>query len=155
MWDETAALLDLDVSFYRRFFWRIRTGEFRLSSGIRGSRGVDSPPHGPQMLSGSSPHHCEGLGGGPRDGKTAVCGAARGKGTCLDLQYPNQRAAEERGSAGPMCGQEVAPTGEQEALSKWCESIGVSLSRETKSAALRHDAKTRIEGGRVSPNACS
>ncbi|PWU95506.1 hypothetical protein C3747_267g49 [Trypanosoma cruzi] len=90
----------------------------------------------------------------PRDGKTAVSGAARGKGSCLDLRYPNQRAAEERGSAGPMCGQEVAPTGEQEALSKWCEAIGVSFSRETKSAALKHDAKTRIEGGRVSPKAC-
>ncbi|RNC51976.1 hypothetical protein TcCL_ESM10851 [Trypanosoma cruzi] len=54
MWDETAALVDLDVSFYRRFFWRIRTGEFRLSSGICGSRGIDSPPHEPRMLSGSS-----------------------------------------------------------------------------------------------------
>ncbi|RNC42858.1 putative target of rapamycin (TOR) kinase 1 [Trypanosoma cruzi] len=46
MWDEAAALLDVDASFYRRFFWRIRTGEFRLSSGTRGSRGVDSPHTG-------------------------------------------------------------------------------------------------------------
>ncbi|RNF25225.1 hypothetical protein TcG_00228 [Trypanosoma cruzi] len=58
--------------------------------------------HGPRVLSGGSPRHREGLGGRPRDGKTAFCGAARGKGSCLDLRYPNQWAAEERGSAGPL-----------------------------------------------------
>ncbi|KAF8277128.1 hypothetical protein TcYC6_0017010 [Trypanosoma cruzi] len=45
-WDEAAALLDLVASFYRRLFWRICTGEFPLSSGIRGSRGIDSPHTG-------------------------------------------------------------------------------------------------------------
>ncbi|KAF8293414.1 hypothetical protein TcYC6_0112530 [Trypanosoma cruzi] len=154
-WNETAALLDLVAPFYRRLFWRICTGEFRLSSEICGSCGIDSPPHGPRVLSGSSPHHREGLGGRPRDGKSAVCGAARGKGSCLGLQYPDQWAAEERGSARPMCGQEVTPTGKQEVLAKRCESIGLSFSRETKSAALKRDASTRIEGGRASPNACS
>ncbi|RNC52511.1 hypothetical protein TcCL_ESM10244 [Trypanosoma cruzi] len=83
MWDEAAALLDVDASFYRQLSWRICTGEFPLSSGTRGSRGIDSPPHGPRVLSGSSPHRREGLGGGPRDGKTAVCGAARGKETSV------------------------------------------------------------------------
>ncbi|KAF8293197.1 hypothetical protein TcYC6_0110570 [Trypanosoma cruzi] len=83
LWDEAAALLDLVVPFYRRLFWRICTGEFPLSSEICGSRRVDSPPHGPRVLSGSSPHRCEGLGGRPRDGKTAVCGAARGKETSV------------------------------------------------------------------------
>ncbi|RNF14667.1 hypothetical protein TcG_07461 [Trypanosoma cruzi] len=100
--DEAAALVDLVAPFYRRLSWRIYTGEFRLSSGICGSRGIDSPPHGPRALSVCSPHCREGLGGRPRDGKTAFCGAARGKGSCLDLQYPNQRAAEECGSAGPL-----------------------------------------------------
>ncbi|RNF21088.1 hypothetical protein TcG_03107 [Trypanosoma cruzi] len=153
--EESAALVDLDASFYRRLSWRICTGEFPLSSGICGSCGIDSPPHGPRALSGGSPHHREGLGGRPRDGKTAVCGAARGKCSCLALQYPNQWAAEECGSAGPRCSQEVVPTGEQEFLAKRCEAIGVSFSRETKSAALKHVAKTRIEGGGVAPNACS
>ncbi|KAF8280816.1 hypothetical protein TcBrA4_0093650 [Trypanosoma cruzi] len=102
LWDEAAALVDLVASFYGQLSGRICTGEFRLSSGICGSRGIDLPPHGPRVLSGSSPRHREGLGGRPRDGKTAVCGAARGKGSCLDLQYPNQRAAEERGSAGSL-----------------------------------------------------
>ncbi|PWV16145.1 hypothetical protein C3747_25g253 [Trypanosoma cruzi] len=83
MWDETAALLDVDASFYRQLFWRICTGEFPLSSGICGSCGIDSPAHGPRVLSGSFPHHREGLGGRPRDGKTAVCGAARGKETSV------------------------------------------------------------------------
>ncbi|KAF8288173.1 hypothetical protein TcBrA4_0013700 [Trypanosoma cruzi] len=82
-WDETAALVDLDASFYRRLSWRIYTGEFPLSSGICGSRGIDLPLHGPRVLSGSSPHHREGFGGRPRDGKTAVCGAARGKETSV------------------------------------------------------------------------
>ncbi|RNC47669.1 hypothetical protein TcCL_NonESM02434 [Trypanosoma cruzi] len=65
LWDQAAALLDVDASFYRRLSWRICTGEFPLSSGICGSRGIDSPPHGPRVLSGSSPHHREGLGGKP------------------------------------------------------------------------------------------
>ncbi|RNC51828.1 hypothetical protein TcCL_ESM11019 [Trypanosoma cruzi] len=46
MWDETAALLDLVAPFYRQLSWRICTGEFRLSSGICGSRGIDSPHTG-------------------------------------------------------------------------------------------------------------
>ncbi|RNC35283.1 hypothetical protein TcCL_Unassigned01849 [Trypanosoma cruzi] len=46
VWDEAAALLDLDVSFYGRLSWRICTGEFPLSSGICGSRGIDLPTHG-------------------------------------------------------------------------------------------------------------
>ncbi|EAN82993.1 hypothetical protein C3747_25g254 [Trypanosoma cruzi] len=41
------------------------------------------------------------------------------------------------------------------ALVKSCEAIGASFSRETTSAALKHDASTRIDGGRVSPKACS
>ncbi|KAF8289209.1 hypothetical protein TcBrA4_0000920 [Trypanosoma cruzi] len=141
--DEAAALLELDASFYGRLTWRIFTDEFPLSSGICGSRGIDSPPHGPRVYSGSSLRRREGLGGGPRDGKTAVCCAARGEYSCLDLRYPDQWTAEKCGSAVPMCGQEVAPAGEQVVLAKGCESIGVSFIRETKSAAL---STTRARG---------
>ncbi|EKF98061.1 hypothetical protein TCSYLVIO_011051 [Trypanosoma cruzi] len=83
LWDEAAALVELAAPFYRRLSGRICTGEFPLSSGICGSCGIDSPPHGPRALSGGSPHHREGLGGRPRDGKTAVCGAARCKETSV------------------------------------------------------------------------
>ncbi|KAF8279412.1 hypothetical protein TcBrA4_0103990 [Trypanosoma cruzi] len=102
LWDEATALVELAAPFYRQLSWRICTDEFRLSSGICGSCGIGSPPRATSVVRKVPPRHREGLGGRPRDGKTAVCGAARGKGSCLDLRYPNQWAAEERGSAGPL-----------------------------------------------------
>ncbi|RNC41881.1 hypothetical protein TcCL_NonESM08510 [Trypanosoma cruzi] len=157
LWDEAAALLDVDASFYRRLSWRICTGEFPLSSEICGSFGIDSPPHWPRVLCGSSPHHREGLGGRPRDGKTAVCGAARGKETSVWIS--SIRTSGRRRSVVQR---------DQCVAKKWLQqenrrpfpsgvkpSAYPSFSCATKSAALRHDAKTRVEGGRASPKAYS
>ncbi|KAF8295749.1 hypothetical protein TcBrA4_0069760 [Trypanosoma cruzi] len=140
LWDEAAALVELVAPFYRRLSWRICTGEFPLSSGICGSCGIDSPPHGPRVLSVCSPHHREGLGGRPE----MVRSQSVAPRVVRRLLFGFAVSESAGGGGAWLSG----------ALSKWCESIGVSSSHETKSAALKHDAKTRIEGGCVSPKAC-
>ncbi|PWV16150.1 hypothetical protein C3747_25g248 [Trypanosoma cruzi] len=141
LWDEAAALLDVDAPFYRQLFWRICTGEFPLSSGICGSCGIDSPPTG---------HECC-----PEVPRTAARVLAE------DPEMVRPQSVVPRVARRLLFGFGVSePVGcggvwFSGALVKSCESIGASFSRETTSAALRHDASTRIEGGRVSPKACS